>query len=413
MAQLSDDILTRSVDEAVALIVSRLKPVDGVERVRLAEADERVLAADLKAPMALPPFTNSAVDGYAIRGEDIPTEDERAFAIAARLQAGAARREPVPAGETLRIFTGAPTPAGLDTVFMQEDVKLGDDGQAILPPGLQRGSNVRLIGEDIQLGQVVLPAGRRLRPQDVGVAAALGLTELEVRRRVRVAIFSNGDEILEPGAVRGESQLYDANRFMLSAMLKRLGCQVTDLGILPDKSDQIAAVLRRAANAHDLILTSGGVSTGEADYVKEAIESAGSMVFWRIAIKPGKPVAMGVVEGIPFIGLPGNPVASFITFVHVVRPAVYALAGANWRKPDALPVRAAFSYRKKSGRREYVRATLSRAEDGALAAVKFPREGAGLLSSLIDTEGLVELPEDMTSIEPGRMVKFLAYADLL
>jgi molybdopterin molybdotransferase len=418
MAQLSSDSFAmggplRPVDEAVALICSRLSPVEGVERVPLAEADQRVLAQDLVAPMNVPPFTNSAVDGYAVRAEDLPVEAERAFAIAARLQAGADAGGEVPPGEAVRIFTGAAMPALADTVFMQEDVRLLDDGKVVLPPGLKHGANVRPAGEDIREGSVVLPAGRRMRPQDVATAAALGVTELEVSRRVRVAVFSNGDEIVEPGAARKPVQLHDSNRYMLLAMLRRLGCEVTDLGILPDDADQIAAILKREAAAHDLMLTSGGVSTGDADYVKDAIEQVGSLVFWRMAIKPGRPVAMGVIEGAPFIGLPGNPVASFVTFAHVARPAVLTLAGTQWRKPVGVPVRAAFTYRKKTGRLEYVRATLRRADDGAWEAVKFPREGAGLLSSLIDTDGLVELSEDITNIEPGRLVEFLAYSSLL
>ena len=418
MAQLSDDCFAfggpmRSVDEAVALITARLSAVDGVETVPLIEADDRVLAEALVATLALPPFTNSAVDGYAVRAEDLPTEAERAFPVSGRLQAGGAVLSPIAPGEALRIFTGAPMPGSADTVFMQEDVRVEDDGRVILPPGLKHGANVRPAGEDIPLGHAVLPAGRRLRPQDIGVAAALGLTELQVRCKVRVAVFSNGDEIVEPGAHRGAAQLYDSNRFMLIAMLRRIGCEVTDLGILPDEVTLIAAILRRGAKAHDLILTSGGVSTGDADYVKAAVESVGTLVFWRMAIKPGRPVAMGVIDGTPFIGLPGNPVASFVTFAHVARPAIFALAGTPWSRPVSVPVRAAFTYRKKPGRREYVRAHLRRAEDGALQAVKFPREGAGLLSSLIDTDGLVELSEDITSIEPGRTVEFMAYSSLL
>jgi molybdopterin molybdotransferase len=418
MAQLSDDCFAfggalRSVDDAVALITAQLSAVDGVEIVPLAQADQRVLARELLAPMPLPPFTNSAVDGYAVRSEDLPVDVERIFVVSGRMQAGHAAGEPVAPGEAVRIFTGAAMPALADTVFMQEDVRALDDGRVVLPPGLKRGANVRPAGEDIPSAEGVLPAGRRMRPQDVAVAAAMGLTELEVRRRVKVAIFSNGDEIVEPGAPRAAVQLFDSNRFMLASMLRRIGCEVTDLGILPDDADKIADILKRQAAGHDLILTSGGVSTGDADYVKDAIGQVGSLVFWRMAIKPGRPVAMGVIEGTPFIGLPGNPVASFVTFAHVVRPAVFALAGAEWRKPVGVQVRAAFAYRKKSGRREYVRANLRRAEDGAWEAVKFPREGAGLLSSLIDTDGLVELSEDLTTIEPGRMVEFLAYTSLL
>ncbi len=418
MAQLSDDCFAmggpmRSVDEAVALIVAQLSPVEGVERVALAQADGRVLAADLTAGLNLPPFTNSAVDGYAVRGADLPQVQAQAFEIAARTQAGMSAGEPVPPGKTIRIFTGAPMPPGADTVFMQEDVTVDGEGRAVLPAGLKRGANVRPAGEDIAQGVRVLPAGRRLRPQDVAVAAAQGLTHLDVRRRVRVAVFSNGDEIVEPGQARGAPQLYDSNRFMLAAMLRRIGCEVTDLGILPDDAAAIASILEQGAAGHDLILTSGGVSTGDADYVKSAIEQVGSMVFWRMAIKPGRPVAMGVIKGCPFIGLPGNPVASFVTFAHVARPAVFALAGAQWRRPVAAQVRAAFSYQKKSGRREYVRASLRTGEDGVLEAVKFPREGAGLLSSLIDTDGLVELSEEITAIEPGRMVEFMTYSSLL
>jgi len=241
----------------------------------------------------------------------------------------------------------------------------------------------------------------------------MGLTALKVRRRVKVAVFSNGDEIVEPGTARGEAQLYDSNRFMLAAMLRRIGCIVSDLGIHRDDSAEIAAVLASAARSHDLILSSGGVSTGEGDFVKAAIESVGTLVFWRIAMKPGRPVAMGVIGGTPFIGLPGNPVASFVTFARVAQPAILALAGADWSPPPPVPVRAQFLYRKKTARREYVRVHLRKAEDGALEAVKFPREGAGLLSSLVDTDGVVELPEDLTRVELGQVVDCFTYASLL
>ena len=421
MAQLSQDCFASgapilTIDDAVAAITARFSPVDGVESIALADADGRVLAEELVATLQLPPFTNSAVDGYAVRGEDVPdgSGPARLFRVAGRVQAGSAPGgAPVAPGEAVRIFTGAPMPEGADTVFMQEDARVDDAGRVLLPAGLKRGANVRPAGEDIVLGRVVVPANRWLRPQDVAAAAAMGHTANRVRRRVKVAVFSNGDEIVEPGAARRDAQLYDSNRLMLIAMLRRIGCVVSDLGIRRDDSAQIAELLKVAARSNDLILSSGGVSTGEGDFVKAAVERVGTLVFWRIAMKPGRPVAMGVIDGTPFIGLPGNPVASFVTFARVARPAIVALAGARWSPPPAVPVKAQFSYRKKPARREYVRVHLRTAEDGTLEAAKFPREGAGLLSSLIDTDGVVELGEDVTRVEPGQIVGCFTYASLL
>ena len=418
MVQLSDDCFAfggpmRSIAETAALIASKLSAVEEAETVPLVLADGRVLAREMTAPLPLPPFTNSAVDGYAIRGADLPQTVEKAFAVVGRVQAGMVPDIPVSPGQTVRIFTGAPMPEQADTVFMQEDVRVNDSGKVILPPGLKRGANVRPAGEDIALGDTVLPAGHRMWPQDVALAAALGFTGVEVRRRIRVAVFSTGDEIVAPGEKRGQAQLFDSNRFMLMAMVMRLGCDVTDLGILPDNMGMIAGRLSDAASTHDLILTSGGVSTGEADCVRAAVESVGTLVFWRVAIKPGRPVAMGVIKGTPLIGLPGNPVASFVTFAHIARPAILALAGAQPEQSVSTAVRAAFSYRKKQGRREYVRASLRAAEDGSFEAVKFPREGAGLLSSLVATDGLIELGEETTRVEPGDTVQFLGYSSLL
>jgi molybdopterin molybdotransferase len=419
VAQLSQDCFASgatilSVDDAVAAIAGRLGPVEGTETVPLADADGRVLADDLIATLQLPPFTNSAVDGYAVRGADVPEGAARLFHVTGRVQAGGgAPGSAVAPGDAVRIFTGAPMPPGANTVFMQEDAKPDDAGGVLLPAGLKVGANVRPAGEDIAGGSVALPAGRWLRPQDVAVAAALGLTQLRVRRRVKVAVFSNGDEIVQSGAARGAAQLYDSNRIMLLAMLRRLGCLVTDLGIRRDDSAAIAELLEGAARSHDLIVSSGGVSTGDEDHVKTAVERVGALVFWRIAMKPGRPVAMGVIQGTPFIGLPGNPVASFVTFAKIVRPAVLALAGAQWSPPPAVPVRAQFAYRKKPARREYVRVHLRRAADGTLEALKFPREGAGLLSSLVDTDGVIELEEAATRIEPGQLVSCHTYASLL
>jgi molybdopterin molybdotransferase len=417
MAQLSDDCFAfggpmMSVDEAVAIIAARVSAVQDVETISLTEADGRILARPILAPLPLPPFTNSAVDGYAVRSGDLRDRGEQAYVVAGRVQAGASAPAPLRPGHAFRIFTGAPMPDGADTVFMQEDVRIDEAGRVVVPAGLKPGANVRPAGEDIPVGHPALAAGQRLRPQDVALAAAFGLTHIEVIRRIRVAVFSTGNELVSPGAARASAQLFDSNRFMLSAMLVRLGCEVSDLGILRDDSAALAEGLKKVAGRHDLILTSGGVSTGEEDHVKSAVEGAGTLVLWRMAIKPGRPVAMGIIGGTPLIGLPGNPVASFVTFVHVVRPTVLALAGAMQQKLVAMPVRAAFSYKKKIARREYVRVNLRRAADGALEATKFPREGAGLLSSLVDTDGLVELGEEITLVQPGQMVGFLSYASL-
>jgi molybdopterin molybdotransferase len=417
MAQLSDDCFAfggpmMSVEDAVGLITTRVSAVVDIETVSLIEADGRVLAKDIAAPLPLPPFTNSAVDGYAVRDEDLPQGQARAFPLDGRIQAGGRAEVPLKPGHALRIFTGAPMPPEAGTVFMQEDVRLDEAGRVVLPAGLKPGANVRPAGEDIPQGHLALRAGRRLWPQHVALAAAFGLTAVDVVRRIRVAVFSTGDEIASPGDVRAPSQLFDSNRFMLMAMLRRLGCEVRDLGILRDERTSLARALEQVAGAHDLILTTGGVSTGEEDHVKAAVESVGTLVLWRMAIKPGRPVAMGIIGGTPLIGLPGNPVASFVTFVHVVRPAVLALAGSLPEPLSPIPVRAAFTYKKKAGRREYVRVSLRRAQDGALEAIKFPREGAGLLSSLVETDGLVELGEAVTLVEPGQGVGFLSYAGL-
>jgi len=418
MAQLSDDCFAfggpmMSVDEAVAIIAARVKSVQGIERVSLTEADGRILATDISAALPLPPFTNSAVDGYAVRSGDLPREAEQSFAVTGRVQAGASAHAPVRPGHAVRIFTGAPMPQGADTVFMQEDVRIDGEGRVVLPAGLKPGANVRAAGEDVAAGGSALAAGHRLRPQDVALVAAFGLTGVEVRRRIRVAVFSTGNELVSPGAPRAAAQLFDSNRFMLMAMLTRLGCEVADLGILPDDRALLAEGLKQVAGRHDLILTTGGVSTGEEDHVKASVESVGTLVLWRMAIKPGRPVAMGVIGGTPLIGLPGNPVASFVTFVHVVRPTVLALSGAAQQPLVPMPVRAAFAYKKKIDRREYVRVNLRKAADGTLEVTKFPREGAGLLSSLVDTDGLVELGEQVTQVQPGQTVGFLPYASLL
>ncbi|PSC02717.1 molybdopterin molybdenumtransferase MoeA [Alsobacter soli] len=412
MAQLSDDAFAfggelMRVEEALALVGERLPVVAGVETVPLWQADGRVLAEDVRALISLPPFDNSAVDGYAARTQDLAAEGATRLPVRGRVAAGHATAD-LAAGCAARVFTGAPVPPGTDIVFMQEDVTLEGDA-VLLPPGLKKGANLRRAGEDVAAGAIVLPAGRRLRPQDVALAAAVGCADLPVRERLRVGLFSTGDELREPGEPLGPAQIYDSNRALLAALLGRMGVEVNDLGRLPDTRVAVEGALRSAAGSHDLLVTSGGVSTGEEDHVRAAVEAAGSLVFWRLAIKPGRPVALGVVGGTPLVGLPGNPVAVFVTGAHVLRPLVARLRGETLEPLPAFPVRCSFSYKKKSGRREYVRVSLRREPDGSLLALKHAQDGAGVLSSLTETTGLVELAEDRLGVQDGNIAPFIPY----
>lgn len=416
MAQLSDDCFAFGgdllpVEDMERIIRERVTPVAETETIAVAQARGRVLAKDVTAPIDLPTFDNSAVDGFAVMHASLTSDGDTRMKVVDRLTAGQSSIRPLAHGEAARIFTGAPMPEGADTIFMQEDCRIEGD-HVTLPPGLKPGANRRLTGEDVRAGSIILAAGRILSARHLALAAAVGVTHFTVRRRIRVALFSTGDEIVEPGSPRPKAAAYDANRVLLATLLEQLGAHVTDGGILRDDREQVAQALQDAARHHDLILTSGGVSTGEADYVRETIERIGRLVFWRVAIKPGRPVAMGVLNGAALAGLPGNPVAAFVTFARVVRPLLMQIAGAEPEPLIPLPVRATFAYRKKKGRREYVRVKLKRAENGHVDAIKHPQEGAGVITSLTETDGLVELLENTTTIEPGSTVGFLPYAVL-
>ncbi len=422
MAQLSDDCFAfggalMPLNTALDVLRQRIGPVTAVETTPLSSAAGRVLAEAVVAPFDLPPHDNAAVDGYAVFFDDLLAgESGTQLPVTGRAAAGHPLGRPGRRGEAVRIFTGAPMPEGFDTVLMQEDCRPAKDQDGndavVIPPGIKRGANRRKAGEDVTRGAVVLAAGRRLRAEDIGLAAALGHRDLAVRRPLRVAVFSTGDEVREPGAALPQGCIYDANRFMLQAALQQLGCTVTDLGILPDDLQAIRAALDAAAAAHDVLVTSGGMSIGEEDHVKAAVESLGALDFWRLAIKPGRPVALGQVRGAAFVGLPGNPVAVMIGFWRVARPILLRLMGADEAEPRLFPVRAGFTYKKKPGRREYVRVALVHGDDGVVTALKHPRDGAGVLSSLVESTGLVELPEDLSTVEPGAMVQFLPFNEV-
>ncbi len=418
MAQLSADSFAfggklRRLDDALDDLAARLAGVSETETVSVMQGQGRVLAEDVGTPFAIPNFDNSAVDGYAVRFADLAAAGETRLPVSLRIPAGMIGVPPLPPGKAARIFTGAMMPAGADTVFMQEDVRIEGE-TVILPHGLKLGSNRRFAGEDFAKGAAIVPAGTRLKPQHLAGLAAAGRSSITVRRRLKVAIFSTGNEIREPALQAPEPGCqYDANRAMLAGLLAARGMEVTDLGILPDDPGIMASALKAAAAGNDAILTSGGVSTGEEDHVKAAIEAAGRLDFWRLAIKPGRPIAMGTLEGTPFLGMPGNPAAVFVTFVRFVGPVLDMLAGAKPLRPAPIPVISGFDYRKKAERREYVRVSLATEASGRVVAQRFPKDGAALISSLIAADALAELGEDVTEIKAGETISVLPLSSLL
>ena len=417
MAQLSDDCFAHgstlmTTAQARALIDEKITAVTGTETVRLVDGLGRVLAEDLTAPADVPAHDNSAVDGYAVFFEDLNPHDETVLPVTGRATAGHPLGRAAWRGEAIRIFTGARMPEGPDTVMMQEDCRLDGDRVAIRP-GIKRGANRRARGEDIQAGTRVLATGTRLRPQDLGLAASIGRQSLSVSRPLRLALFSTGDELREPGTPLDPGCIYDSNRFTVTGLLRGLGCVVEDFGILPDQLGTIENLLSKAATEHDLLITSGGVSVGEEDHVKQAVQALGHLHLWRLAIKPGRPIALGQIGAVPFVGLPGNPVAVVVTFLILVRPMILRMLGALAAPPQYFKVSAAFSHRKKPSRREWLRVHLRSDGNGTLEAHKFPRDGAGILSSLVESDGLVELPENLAEIEPGTLVDFLPFSEVL
>lgn len=400
-----------AIEEAVALIEQRVSVTVESEPVALGQADGRISAENICATGDLPPFNNAAVDGYAVRHALLAPGRETVLRLGARLAAGASAEGVLAGDGVVRIFTGAPMPRDTETVFMQEDVRVEGD-HIVLPPGLKAGANCRLAGEDVPRGGLVIPEGRRLRPQDLALAAAVGCDALTVRRRLRVALFSTGDELTELGSPLRPGTIRDSNRVMLAALLRRIGVEVVDLGILRDDPATLPARLAAAAADHDLILTSGGVSAGEEDHVKAAVEAVGSLVFWRLAIRPGRPVAMGLIDHKPFVGLPGNPVAAYVTLLFVVRPLLARLAGETFVPPMAQPVRSAFTFRKRAGRREFLRVSLALGADGVIEARKFPKDGTGMLTSLTESDGLAELPDGAPIVSEGDIVGFYPHETL-
>ena len=418
-----------TLDAALAQLLAAVQPLAGPERVATLDADGRVLAQDVVSALHVPPQDNSAMDGYALRTSDIQVPGV-VLPVSQRIAAGSAGTM-LALGTVARIFTGAPIPAGADAVVMQEDcsavdadVKLQVQAQAQAPgqalPQVQVnvmpafGQWIRRAGEDVALGAVVLSRGQRLGPAELGMAASVGLAQLQVVRRPRVALFSTGDELVMPGQKAPQDMrpgaIYNSNRFFLSALIKRMGCAVTDMGIVPDQRDATIDALRAAASAHDLILTSGGVSVGEEDHIKPAVQSLGALDLWQIAIKPGKPFAHGRIGDAHFIGLPGNPVSSFVTFLLLVRPFLLQMQGmdATQAAMKTVAARADFTWARADKRREFLR--VRRNALGGLDL--FPNQSSGVLTSAVWGDGLVDNPSGC-AIAPGDTVQYVSFAELL
>lgn len=400
-----------SLDAALDRIAESYGPVTGTETVPLRAALGRVLAEEVTAPVNVPPAAVSAMDGWAFVAA--PGDGPRRLTVVGRVPAGSSFPDRVMAGQAVRIFTGAPIPAGVDCVAMQEDCRTESDGAAVwVPAGLEVGTNIRPKGEDMTAGSVVLRPGQRMRAQEVGLAAAVGRSTVMVRQRLRVALFSTGDELREPGQDKPDHAIYDANRHTIAAQLDGLGVEVIDLGILPDQPDAVRAALAEAATRADLLVTSGGVSVGEEDHVKAAVAALGVIDLWKLAIKPGKPLALGRVGSTPFLGLPGNPVSAMVTFLLVGRPLVLRLSGASDTPTPRCLVVSGFTFTKKPGRREFLRARLERSVDGLPMAIRFPNNSSGVLTSMVEADGLVDMPAEAEVIAPGDMVEFLPFTGL-
>lgn len=391
-------------ETALARILSFLNPVREVEKVAIRDALNRVLAEDVTSLIDVPTGTNSAMDGYAVNGDDIPVDGVAELRVIGTVMAGKPLQAPVEPGTCARIMTGAILPAGADTVIIQEDAERVDDVIRI-DGATRRGDNVRQAGEDIRRGETVLNRGMRLNPSEIGLLASLGVGEVEVTRRLRVAFFSTGDELRSIGEPLSDGCIYDSNRYTLYTMLKRLvGVDIIDMGVVRDEREAIENAFLSAADNADVVITSGGVSVGEADYVRETLARIGDVAFWKVAMKPGRPLAFGRVKDAIFFGLPGNPVSVMVTFYQFVQPALRAMMGDHQTQPITVKATCRSRLKKRPGRIEYQRGILERDDNGRINVYKTGAQGSGILSSMSQANCFVILGMDNAGVEPGEEV---------
>jgi molybdopterin molybdotransferase len=394
-----------SFDEALAMLLARARKVKGMDKVPLVEATGRILAEPVLSTVDVPPLDNSGMDGYAVRCADV-REVGAILRVAQRIPAGSVGHS-LEAGTAARIFTGAPVPPGADAVVMQEDCEALADGQVVVNRVPDSGDFIRKTGEDIRNGAEVLAAGTVLTPAAIGMAASVGVAQLPVMRRLSVGVVSTGSELVSPGEPISSGQIYNSNRYQLTSILKSLGCEVTDYDQLPDDFEATRRALRKAGALHDLVITSGGVSVGEEDHVKPAVEAEGELTLWNVAIKPGKPLAFGKVGDADFVGLPGNPVSVFVTFHMLIRPFVRKCQGASRLLPEARQMVAGFEWTKPGNRREFLRVRLG--ADGRLE--RFPNQSSGVLTSCLWADGLADIPVGQ-KVSPGDTLSYIRFSEL-
>ena len=406
-----------SVDEARIKIQQDLSPVVGEEKRSLKNCLNRVLAEDILSPLQVPAYDNSAMDGYAILGADLPDENKpeetKTYEVAGSSFAGKPFDATCQRGQVVRIMTGGVMPKGCDTVVMQEHVDILDEGHIAIGLGHKTGQNVRYAGEDIEVGDVVLKVGRKLMPADLGILASLGIGEVSVRRRLRVAFFSTGDELRSLGEELEAGHIYDSNRYTLFGMLKRQDAEILDMGIIRDDPDALRAALVMAAEMSDVIITSGGVSVGEADYIKPTLETLGNIHFWKVGMKPGRPLTFGRINKAHFFGLPGNPVSVMVTFYQFVQPALQYLTCGEMCLPTTVNATCLTELRKRPGRFEYQRGIYRQGEQGELQVSKTGQQGSGILSSMSQANCFILLPVDATRIEVGDSVQIQLFDGLV
>jgi len=400
--------------EALEILRARMDVIADQETIPLEKANGRILAEDIIAPRNIPAFDNSAVDGYAFAHADFePTGGF--FARSIRIAAGDRGDVELPGFSAARIFTGAKMPAGSDTVAMQEDcqpqIHEGTNYVAI-PAGLRKGANCRLAGEDVAQGETVAKTGMKIRPQDLAAIASTGTSKVKVYAPLKIGLLSSGDEILRPGDTFSQGKVYDANHFMLKGLIESTNADITDLGICPDDSEKVMALLARTAGKFDVILSTGGASKGEEDYFVDSVQELGKCHMWQLAVKPGRPVSFGQIGDTLIFTLPGNPVAAFVCFLLYVRPSLERLSGNGWHEPQRFKMTAGFSIRSKPGRREFLRGYIADDKNGKSIAMKFDRDGSGLITGLRQATGLIEVSEETTSLNKGDPVDFIPFTEM-